>query len=101
MSARFSRTVIIQKTVRSLQRVVDANIDKTFLRIREFSEDDAKSKEVFDTLSRLHAMRKAIAGFNRQFNWEKTNDEHSSTNKREVTEGSSREASLEESSVHG
>jgi hypothetical protein len=50
----FSMGYVLKTTARHMRKSVDLSIRKTFERIVDFSEDKAKSQEIFETLSSLH-----------------------------------------------
>jgi hypothetical protein len=54
---------VLRTTAKHMRKSVDISIRKTFDRLPEFAEDPEKSKEVFHTLGRLHAMRKLLDEF--------------------------------------
>lgn len=56
----FSIEYVIRTTVRNMRKNVDLSIRKTFERLPEFAGDEVKSKEVFDTLAKLHGIRKNL-----------------------------------------
>lgn len=62
-SKPFSQGYVLRTTAKHMRKSVDISIRKTFERIAEFSGDQEKSKEIFATLSTLHAMRKEIDDF--------------------------------------
>ena len=59
----FSRAYVMQLTAKHCHFAVDTSIARTLARIAEFEGDIEKSKEVFDTLSALHALRETLNGF--------------------------------------
>jgi len=59
----FSQAYVLRITTKHMRKSVDISIRKTFERVREFAEDKTKSGEVFETLSRLHKLRKLIDDF--------------------------------------
>lgn len=62
----FDIAYVLRTTAKHQQRSVDISISKTFARLPEFVADEAKSKEVFLTLAKLHDMRKQIDDFQHQ-----------------------------------
>jgi len=62
-SKPFSMGYVLRTTAKHMRKSVDISIRKTFERIAEFEEDKEKSKEIFETLSVLHGMRKQIDDF--------------------------------------
>ena len=64
----FSMGYVLRTTAKHMRKSIDISIRKTFERVEEFSEagenpDAEKSREVFNTLSFLHAMRKQLDDF--------------------------------------
>jgi phosphoketolase len=59
----FSMGYVLKTTARHMRKSVDLSIRKTFERIVDFSEDKAKSQEIFETLSSLHMMKKQLDDF--------------------------------------
>lgn len=56
----FNREYVISLTAKAMVKAVDFSIAKTIARIEEFANDPQKSREVFQTLSDLHQMKKGI-----------------------------------------
>jgi len=56
----FSKRYIIRTTINYMRQQVDVSIGRTFERVAEFDADRVKSKEVFETLSELHQIRKHL-----------------------------------------
>lgn len=46
-----------------MRKSIEISIEKTFERINEFAGDPEKSKEVFLTLTHLHAIKKQLNDF--------------------------------------
>ena len=59
----FDLAFVINLTKEHCRRSVDLSIRKTFSRLEDFNEDEAKNLEVFKTLALLHGMRKMIDDF--------------------------------------
>jgi len=59
----FSRSYVMQLTAKHCMLAIDTSISRTLARIAEFENDPEKSKEVFSTLSSLHALRETLTGF--------------------------------------
>jgi len=59
----FSRSFVLGLTAMHIRECIDLSIRKTFERVSEFQEDPEKNKEIFQTLSDLHSMRKQIDDF--------------------------------------
>ena len=62
----FSMGYVLRTTAKHMRKSIDISIRKTFERISEFDGDQPKSKEVFETLSFLHTMRKQLDDFQKQ-----------------------------------
>ena len=62
----FSKGYVLRTTAKHMRKSIDISIRKTFERIKEFSDDQQKSTEIFETLSQLHDMRKQIDDFQSQ-----------------------------------
>jgi len=61
----FSKGYVLRTTAKHMRKSIDISIRKSFERVKEFSNDgetpsEEKSREVFDTLSFLHRMRKDL-----------------------------------------
>ncbi len=59
----FSKGYVLRTTAKHMRESIDISIRKTFERVAEFAEDQPKSKEVFETLSTLHTMRRQLDDF--------------------------------------
>jgi hypothetical protein len=59
----FSMGYVLRTTAKHMRKSIDISIRKTFERVEEFADDQEKSKEVFQTLSFLHTMRKQLDDF--------------------------------------
>jgi hypothetical protein len=61
----FSMGYVLRTTAKHMRKSIDISIRKTGERIAEFGEagDSPKSREVFETLSVLHIMRKQLDDF--------------------------------------
>lgn len=59
----FSMGYVLRTTAKHMRKDIDVSIRKTFDRVQEFENDPVKSKEVFQTLSHLHQMRKQLDDF--------------------------------------
>ena len=66
MQKPFSMGYVLRTTAKHMRKSIDISIRKTFERVAEFAEDQLKSKEVFETLSFLHTMRKQLDDFQAQ-----------------------------------
>lgn len=54
---------VLRTTAKHMRKSVDISIRKTFDRIKEFDNDPVKAREVFESLSVLHQMRKQLDDF--------------------------------------
>ena len=54
---------VSKTTEKKKKKSIDISIRKTFERLPEFVDDQAKSQEVFKTLGLLHTMRKNLDDF--------------------------------------
>ena len=59
----FTKSHVLRLTTKNMRRHIDVSIRKTFERVKDFEGDQEKSKEVFETLSVLHQMRKSLDDF--------------------------------------
>ena len=59
----FSQGFVLRTTAKHMRKSIDISIRKTFERVAEFDGDQEKSREVFETLSVLHKMRKQLDDF--------------------------------------
>lgn len=59
----FDMKYVLRLTARNMRKSIDVSIRKTFERIKEFSDDKEKSSEIFETLAKLHEMRKQVEEF--------------------------------------
>ena len=59
----FSEDYVLRTTVKHARKSIDISIKKTFERIREFDGDQLKSREIFKTLAKLHAMHRLLDEF--------------------------------------
>ncbi len=59
----FNMEYVLGITAKHMRKSIDISISKTFERVAEFADDQAKSQEVFQTLSILHTMRKLLDDF--------------------------------------
>ena len=62
----FSKDYVIRTTVKHMRKSIEISIRKTYERIAEFDGNHLKSRELLETLSLLHAMRKEIDEFSIQ-----------------------------------
>ena len=59
----FSQGYVLRVTTKHMRKSIDISIRKTFERIKDFEGNADKSKEVFETLAVLHAMRRQLDEF--------------------------------------
>lgn len=64
-SLPFTKGYVLRVTTKHLRKSIDVSIRKTFDRVKEFADDQDKSREVFDTLAVLHKLRNALDEFQR------------------------------------
>lgn len=64
----FSMAYVLRVTSKHVGRSIDISIDKTFGRLKDFKEDATKSREVMETLSNLHIMKRMHEEFVQQNN---------------------------------
>jgi hypothetical protein len=57
---------VLKTTAKHMRKSIDISIRKTFERVQDFDGNQEKSKEVFNTLSFLHQMRKQLDDFQQQ-----------------------------------
>jgi hypothetical protein len=60
MKARFTKDYVLKLTAGHMRRCIDISIGKTFDRVGEFADDPVISKEIFETLSHLHTLRRQL-----------------------------------------
>lgn len=63
----FSMGYVLRTTAKHMRKDIDMSIRKTFERVEEFSDSREKSPEVFNTLSYLHMLRKALDDFQAKY----------------------------------
>jgi hypothetical protein len=59
----FSKAFVMRTTLRHMRRSVDISIGKSFERFQDFDNDSKTGKEIMETLSVLHTMRKMLDEF--------------------------------------
>lgn len=59
----FSKLFVLQTTARHMRKSIDVSIRKTLERVQDFSDDEAMSAEIFETLCDLHSMKKNLDDF--------------------------------------
>lgn len=63
----FSKAYVLRTTAKHMRKSIDVSIRKTFERIAEFDSNREKSREVYETLSMLHLMRKQLDDFQAEY----------------------------------
>ena len=63
MEKPFSKSFVMRTTMRHMRRSVDISIRKSFERFQDFDNDSETGKEIMETLSVLHTIRKMIDDF--------------------------------------
>jgi hypothetical protein len=59
----FSKSFVMRTTLRHMRRSVDISIRKSFERFQDFDENSAAGREIMETLSVLHTVRKMLDDF--------------------------------------
>ena len=59
----FSKTFVMRTTFRHMRRSVDISIRKSFERFQDFDNESHMGKEIMETLSVLHTVRKMLDDF--------------------------------------
>jgi len=63
MEKPFSKSFVMRTTFRHMRRSVDISIRKSFERFQDFENDSDTGKEIMETLSVLHTVRKIMDDF--------------------------------------
>jgi len=63
MDKPFSKSFVMRTTFRHMRRSVDISIRKSFERFKDFDNDSRAGKEIMETLSLLHTVRKMLDDF--------------------------------------
>jgi len=63
MDKPFSKSFVMRTTFRHMRRSVDISIRKSFERFQDFENDSDTGKEIMETLSVLHTVRKIMDDF--------------------------------------
>jgi hypothetical protein len=63
MDKPFSKAFVMRTTFRHMRRSVDISIRKSFERFKDFDNDSATGREIMETLSVLHTVRKMLDDF--------------------------------------
>jgi hypothetical protein len=59
----FSIGYVLRTTAKHMRKAIDISIRKTFERVHDFEADTTEAQECFETLAKLHAMRKLVDDF--------------------------------------
>ena len=59
----FSKAFVMKTTFRHMRRSVDISIRKSFERFQDFDKDSEAGREIMETLSVLHTVRKLLDDF--------------------------------------
>jgi hypothetical protein len=59
----FSKAFVMKTTFRHMRRSVDISIRKSFERFQDFDKNSDVGKEIMETLSVLHTVRKVLDDF--------------------------------------
>jgi len=59
----FSKSFVMRTTFRHMRRSVDISIRKSFERFQDFDENSTVGREIMETLSVLHTVRKMLDDF--------------------------------------
>ena len=59
----FSKAFVMKTTFRHMRRSVDISIRKSFERFQDFDKDTDAGREIMETLSVLHTVRKLLDDF--------------------------------------
>ena len=63
MDKPFSKSFVMRTTFRHMRRSVDISIRKSFERFQDFENNSDTGKEIMETLSVLHTVRKMMDDF--------------------------------------
>lgn len=63
MTNQFSKSFVMRTTFRHMRRSVDISIRKSFERFKDFDQDSDMGREIMETLSNLHTVRKMLDDF--------------------------------------
>lgn len=66
MDKPFSKGFVMRTTFRHMRRSVDISIRKSFERFKDFDNDSEIGREIMETLSLLHTVRKLLDDFQEQ-----------------------------------
>ena len=59
----FSKAFVMKTTFRHMRRSVDISIRKSFERFQDFDKESEAGREIMETLSVLHTVRKVLDDF--------------------------------------
>ncbi len=59
----FSKSFVMKTTLRHMRRSVDISIRKSFERFQDFDKNSETGREIMETLSVLHTIRKMLDDF--------------------------------------
>jgi hypothetical protein len=59
----FSKSFVMKTTFRHMRRSVDISIRKSFERFQDFDKDSDVGRDIMETLSVLHTVRKVLDDF--------------------------------------
>jgi hypothetical protein len=63
MDKPFSKAFVMRTTFRHMRRSVDISIRKSFERFQDFDQNSKAGREIMETLSLLHTVRKLLDDF--------------------------------------
>ena len=63
MEKPFSKSFVMRTTFRHMRRSVDISIRKSFERFQDFDQNSKIGREIMETLSTLHTVRKLLDDF--------------------------------------
>lgn len=66
MDKPFSKGFVMRTTFRHMRRSVDISIRKSFERFKDFDNETTVGREIMETLSVLHTVRKLLDDFQEQ-----------------------------------
>lgn len=59
----FSKSFVMKTTLRHMNKSIDISVSKSFDRLKDFENDSAIGKEIIETLSVLHTLKKILVEF--------------------------------------
>lgn len=63
MDKPFSKAFVMRTTLRHMRRSVDISIRKSFERFKDFDNESKTGRQIMETLSVLHTVRKMLDDF--------------------------------------